>query len=416
MNPDPVSLLIVDDDPVFAQFVRQMVVSLGADFPCSPQWADAAEKAIVELERFPYDLVLLDYHLPGCDGLEVLRQIHQLPEPRPSVIMLTGSGNETIAVEAMKRGARDYLCKADLDTAPLLRALHSALNQKRLADEVASYNAQTRADLEMARSLQQSLLPDSYPAFPRSAPLEESALRFAHRFCPASDLAGDFFSVFPLSDVRAGVFICDVMGHGVRSALVTAMVRALVDNAAPAAIDPGQFLAEMNRRLAGLLKSSRGPMFATACYLIADSATGRLSYATAGHPPPLHIERHSGCVAPLRIPGPAGPALGLFPEAAYATGECRLAERDVILLYTDGLFEATSPATEEEYGQSRLIDAVRQHMQLPTPDLCDALIAGVRRFAAGAPFEDDVCLLSMEVGGLQKPHNGATIQTEGSFA
>ena len=188
--------------------------------------------------------------------------------------MLTGSGSETVAVEAMKRGARDYLLKAGWMCRALLRALRSALDQKRLADQIASYNAQARADLEMARHLQQSLLPANYPCFPRSASPAESALRFCHRFCPAAELAGDFFSVLPLSDTQAGVFICDVMGHGVRSALVTAMVRALVDDTAARAADPGQFLGEINRRLAGLLKPADGLMFATAFYLIADVARG----------------------------------------------------------------------------------------------------------------------------------------------
>jgi sigma-B regulation protein RsbU (phosphoserine phosphatase) len=416
MNPAPVLLLIVDDDPVFAQFVRQMVISLGSDFPCLPQVADSVEKAMEELRCGTYELVLLDYNLPGANGLEMLGQIHQLPDRQPAVIMLTGSGNETIAVEAMKRGARDYLCKADLDVPPLVRALRNALAQKHLADQIAAYNAQTRADLELARNLQQSLLPESYPSFPHAVAAEESDFRFAHRFFPASELAGDFFSVFPLSDTRAGIFICDVMGHGVRSALVTAMVRALVDNAAPAAADPGQFLAEMNRRLAGLLKSTRGPMFATACYLIADVTTGELAYATAGHPPALHLQRQSESITPLRVPSPAGPALGLFAEAAYAVGARALAEGDVILLFTDGLYEVTSADDEEEYGLERLLASTRQHLHLPAPDLCDALIADARKFAENAPLADDVCLLSMEVARLRKPPGEAIIQERQSIA
>ena len=416
MNPTPVSLLIVDDDPVFAQFVRQMVLSLGSDFPCSPDWADSGEKAMEQLRGGAYELVLLDYNLPGANGLQMLEQIRELPDRQPAVIMLTGSGSETIAVEAMKRGARDYLCKADLDVPPLVRALRNALTQKQLADQIASYNAQTRADLEMARNLQQSLLPNSYPSFPHAAAPGDSDFRFAHRFSPASELAGDFFSVFPLSDTRAGIFICDVMGHGVRSALVTAMVRALVDNAAPAAIDPGQFLAEMNRRLAGLLKSTRGPMFATACYLIADSMTGRLSYATAGHPPPLHLQRQAKLIVPLRVPSPAGPALGLFAEAAYALGECSLVEGDVILLFTDGLYEVTSPDGQEEYGLPRLLAAARSNMHLPAPDLCEALIADARTFTDNAPLADDVCLLSMDVARLHIPANDAMIKETESVA
>lgn len=399
MNPSPsVSLLIVDDDPVFAEFVRQLVLSLHGEFPCAPQWVDSAESALGELGQQPYELMLLDYNLPRADGLQVLAQVRRLPpERQPAVIMLTGSGNENIAVEAMKGGARDYLCKLGLEAAPLLRALRNALAQKHLSDQLARYHAQTRADLEMARHLQQSLLPDSYPAFPRSASPAESALRFCHRFYPAAELAGDFFSVLQLSDTRAGAFICDVMGHGMRSALVTAMVRVLLDTAALRTADPGQFLSEMNRRLRGLLKPADSPMFATAFYLVADVATGRLCYATAGHPPPLHLQRHAAQAAPLRVPPRAGPALGLFGEATYATSECPLAAGDVILLFTDGLFEVTNADTQEEYGQQRLLAAAHQHMHLPPSELCDALIADVRAFAGNSALEDDACLLSLEV-------------------
>lgn len=399
----PVSLLIVDDDPVFTEFARQLVLSLAGEFPCAPQAVDSAELALTELHRNAFELVLLDYHLPGADGLELLAKIRELPvERQPAVIMLTGSGSESVAVEAMKRGARDYLAKVDLDVAPLLRALRSALSQKRLADQVASYNAQRQADLEMARHLQLSLLPDGYPSFPRHVPPGESSLRFCHRFCPAAELAGDFFSVQALSDTQAAVFICDVMGHGVRSALVTAMMRALIDNEAMRAADPGDFLAELNRRLTALIRPEEGPMFATAFHLIADVAAGRLRYATAGHPRPLHLQRRVGIAAPLVIPPPPGPALGLFRDSAYVTCECPVAGDDVLLLFTDGLFEVTAAGGQEDYGKQRLLAAAREQMQLAPPALCDALIAGVRSFADGAEFADDVCLLSMEVARLAR--------------
>src|SRR5262249_55191512 len=244
----PIPLLIVDDDPVFAMLVRGLVASL-RELECAPTWVDTPEKAMLELGRNHYEIGLLDYQLPGADGLQVLAQIHELPSERqPAVIMLTGSGNEAVAVEAMKRGARDYLVKADLKAAPLTRAIHSALAQKHLTEKVARYAAETQADLELARQLQHSLLPLSYPSFPRSAPPERSALRFLHRYQPTTQLAGDFFLVLPLSETRAGVFICDVMGHGVRSALVTAMIRALTEDLARTAAEPGQFLSEMNYR------------------------------------------------------------------------------------------------------------------------------------------------------------------------
>jgi len=401
---DPMlSLLIVDDDPVFAAYAQQLVMSLKSELACQCSSVDSAEKAMEELRAKSHDMVLLDYHLPGADGLEVLSQIRELPEEnRPAVIMLTASGNESVAVEAMKRGALDYLTKADLDVAPLTRALRNALAQKQLADQVALYNAQMRADLEMARRLQLSMLPETYPVLMAGRKDGPPALQFFHRYYPAAELAGDFFNVLRLSDTCAAVFICDVMGHGVRSALITAMMRALVDGEAPRAHDPGEFLAAMNRRLMTLIRPDEEPMFATACLTILDLAAGRLRYATAGHPRPIHLHRQAGEVAPLADVAGAGPALGLFAEAAYATSETPVAAGDTLLLYTDGLYEVASPSGEDEFGKPRLLEAVRRHQGLPPDQLCDRLIQEVREFAGGADFADDVCLLSVHVERLQE--------------
>jgi phosphoserine phosphatase RsbU/P len=397
MDPTPIPVLIVDDDPVFALFVRQLVLSLGREMSCAPQCVGTAKAALAELGRNAYELVLLDYNLPDADGLQVLAEIRQLPEmQQPAVVMLTASGNEAVAVEAMKRGAKDYLGKAGLDVPPLMRALQTALRQKRLADQVAEYHAQIEADLEMARNLQRSLLPDHYPIFPQTAAPSQSALRFCHRYQPAARLAGDFFEVIKLSDARAGVFICDVMGHGVRSALVTAMLRALVDDLAPGFADPGQFLGELNRRLAGLFKHASGSLFATAFYLIADAQAGELSYANAGHPRPLHVQAGAPQVNSLVLPPRAGPALGLFGEAKYLTGQCGLTPGDIVLLFTDGLVEVAGTDGGADFGVERLLAATRTRRHLPMEKMLDELIAEVRGFSGGAEFSDDLCLLAME--------------------
>jgi len=394
----PIPLLIVDDDPLFAKLLRHLLASLGAELECAPTWVDGPEKAMLELGRDHYEVVLLDYQLPGADGLHVLAQIQELPAGRqPAVIMLTGSGNEAVAVEAMKRGAKDYLAKADLRAAPLTRAIRSALVQKHLADQVARYAAETRADLELARQLQHSFLPQSYPSFPRSAPPERSALRFAHRYQPTTQLAGDFFLVLPLSETRAGVFICDVMGHGVRSALVTAMIRALAEDLARAAGEPGQFLSGMNRKLCSMLQQTEGPMFATGFYLVADIGAGQMSYANAGHPPALHLKRRQGLGNPLPTAQIDGPAMGMFSESVYGTGCAQLEPGDVVLLFSDGVYEVENASGGEDYGLERFLIGVRQRMNLPLGKMFDDLLAEVLEFSGGAGFADDVCLLGMEV-------------------
>jgi sigma-B regulation protein RsbU (phosphoserine phosphatase) len=182
--------------------------------------------------------------------------------------------------------------------------------------------------------------------------------------------------------------------------LVTAMMHALLENEAARAGDPGQFLAALNRRLRRHLKPEEGPMFVTAFYGIADVARGCLQYANAGHPRPLHLRRRAGTAEPLPSPRPVGPALGLFHEPAYVTAEVALAAEDVLLLFTDGLFEVAGTDAREDYGKQRLQADAARHLQLPTEQLCDALIGEVRRFAGRAEFADDVCLLGVEVARL----------------
>jgi sigma-B regulation protein RsbU (phosphoserine phosphatase) len=397
MKPKTTSVLVVDDDPVFTMFLRQLLLSLAAELPCQVGCAGSAEAGLEAVRRERFDLLLVDYHLPGISGLDLLEKIGGLPtEQQPAVVMLTGSGNESVAVEAMKRGAKDYLKKNDLDVASLMRAAQSALAQKRLAEQVAAYHAQIKADLAMARRLQEALLPQSYPAFPTGAAEAESALRFQHRYFWATQLGGDFFSVQNLSDTAAGVLICDVMGHGVRPALVTAMLRALVGDLEMHVHDPGNFLLEMNRRLAAILKQIEEPLYATAVYLVADLAAGELRYAKAGHPAPLYLAAGTGQVEALSFPSHAGAALGLFEKTAFVTCHRPLAAGDRLLLFTDGLYEAPNEAGEE-FGLERLHAAVRQRARLPLGELMDGLIAEVRAHTEGNEFDDDVCLLGMEV-------------------
>jgi phosphoserine phosphatase RsbU/P len=263
-------------------------------------------------------------------------------------------------------------------------------------------NAQMEEELRMAREIQQTMLPQQYPSFPWDAPPSASSFRFCHRYLPTGTVGGDYFNVVALSNTEAGIFICDVMGHGVRSALVAAMVRALVEELKPLAGDPGALLTQLNRDLCSILKHTGSPMLTTAFYLAADAATGRLRFANAGHPKPLLAHRLSGQVEALsHAPGKAKPALGLFEDALYTTGECPLAEGDFVMLFTDGLYEVEGE-NQQLYTHEMLADAVRRRVKLPASQLFDELLAELRAFAVDHEFTDDVCLVGMEVASLSK--------------
>jgi phosphoserine phosphatase RsbU/P len=265
--------------------------------------------------------------------------------------------------------------------------------------ELSSKNAQMEEDLKMAREIQLTTLPQQYPTFPPAATAARSAFQFTHRYLPAGSVGGDFFSVSALSDNEAGVFICDVAGHGVRSALVTAMIRALVEELKPLATDPGQFLSKLNADLHAILRHTGMPMLTTAFYLVADWTTGLMRYANAGHPKPLHIRRGAGKAQPLtNAAGKSEPVLGLFGKMAYETSAISLAPQDMVMLFTDGLYEVEGP-NSELYSQDLLVAGVQRRVQLPAPRLFDELLAEVQRFAIDKKFADDVCLVGIDYTG-----------------
>lgn len=270
---------------------------------------------------------------------------------------------------------------------------------KQAEGELRARNALMHADLELARAMQEAFLVRQYPRVPQKAGAGESVLSFHHRYIPNAALGGDFFHVAALSGTCAGVFICDVMGHGVRSALVTAMIRALVGEKSLAAADPGGFMTAINEHLHGILEQARTPMFASAFYLVADMARGRLTYANAGHPSPLRVRRGAGTVEPLLTENsPSGPALGVFPNAVYESASCAMADDDLFVLVTDGVFEVQGH--DDEYGEARLLDAVRRRVNLPVDTLFDELLQEIRAFSTNGVFADDVCLVGVNVSRL----------------
>ena len=260
---------------------------------------------------------------------------------------------------------------------------------------------QIEDELKMASELQLAMVPQDFPAISVGADGGE-ALKFYTYYLPSGAVSGDFFDVFQLSDTAVGVFICDVMGHDVRAALVTAMMHALVQDLSVTAADPGQLLSEINLALFKVFRQSGATMFATALYMVADVATGRVSYANAAHPHPLRLKRPAGVVEVLDYDagGKKGAALGLFRDSAYSTCHRPLAVEDLLVVYTDGLTEEEGP-DGGIFSQERLGDTLVQLSSLPPKEMLAKVLGEVRRFSGHQEFSDDVCLLGVEVKRLK---------------
>jgi sigma-B regulation protein RsbU (phosphoserine phosphatase) len=398
------------------------VASLGGDHPAAQVFLDA-DSPLAGAGRF----VQMRHGKTDFDFFP--RELAAKYQSDDRRVMQTGKPYET--VEEHQPPGRDKLYVQVVKT-PLygadgaiigLQGIFWDITQQRLADEkirrinallaqsrkeLRTRNAQMEDDLNMAREIQLTMLPQQYPTFPSWAPVSESVFQFTHRYLPAGSVGGDFFTVSALSENEAGVFICDVAGHGVRSALVTAMIRALAEELKPLATDPGQFLSKLNSDLHAILKHTGTPMLTTAFYLVADWRTGTMRYANAGHPKPLLIRRNARQVEPLaNAAGKSEPVLGLFEGAAYQTSEVKLSPKDIVMLFTDGLYEVQD-RKDELYSQAMLVAGVQRRAQLPASQLFDELLAEIRRFSGDIGFADDVCLVGIEYVGAAVAGSNST--------
>ena len=274
---------------------------------------------------------------------------------------------------------------------------HDITERKRIEQELQRRTDEMEADVQMARQIQESFLPRNYPVFPRGTPADSSALRFAHRYIPATTLGGDFFSIVQLTDAKCGVLICDVMGHGVRAGLVAALIRGVVEELGERAQDPAKVLSEINHALTPILEKTGQPIFATTFFGVIDIVPQTLVYSNAGHPPPFIVRRSERTVERLVSTDPE-PAAGLVENFAYTKTQCAFRNGDTLLGFTDGLFEAADP-TGQLFGEARLRELVEKNLTLSGAPLIDRLVSEIQSFTGQSQFEDDLCVVAAESPG-----------------
>jgi sigma-B regulation protein RsbU (phosphoserine phosphatase) len=274
---------------------------------------------------------------------------------------------------------------------------HDITRRKLAEEELQRRTQEMEADVLMARQVQETFIPRGYPVFPRGVPTESSSLRFAHRYIPATTLGGDFFNIVQLSDTKCGVLVCDVMGHGVRAGLLTALIRGVVGELGDRAEQPAQVLAEINRSLTPILEQTGQPVFATAFFAVIDTANSSMVFGSAGHPAALIRHGADGSVMRLSYKDPE-PAAGLIPGFNYTQFNCRFEAGDLLLGYTDGVIEAPD-ASGQFYGESRLVNFLQETIGLNGEVVCERLVTDLAKYSGQTVFDDDVCLVAIESTG-----------------
>jgi len=241
---------------------------------------------------------------------------------------------------------------------------------------------QLEAQMIVAREVQRDLLP--------SAGSPPSGVDVAADCLPTSRVGGDFFDIVTLPGGRYAFLVGDVSGHGISAALLMGLIHGAM-SAPPwgVAEDEASRAALLNHLL--VTKSSE-ERFASLFWCAFDPASGSLRYINAGHPPPLYIRRDPGVLPAMDRLTKGGPVLGVLEAAQYWVETIQASAGDVLVLFSDGLVEASNEKGEF-FGEDRLIAAAKSSAHLPASAAVDAILSAVRTFANGRPNDDDQTVL-----------------------
>ncbi len=262
--------------------------------------------------------------------------------------------------------------------------IHNLVTEKRTAAEKDKYRRDLERkefEIETARQIQQSFLPESTPRL--------DGFNLAAFSLPALEVGGDFYDFIPIAQDKWGLVIADVSGKGFPAALFMALSRICVRANAMGTLTASEAIRMANNLITQDAKSG---MFVTLFYALLDLKQRRLSYVNAGHNPPLLLRGNGGGVTLL---GARGIALGVLENIDLEEKEFNLANNDIVVIYTDGITEAIN-AKEEQFGQERLVNLVVQNSHLSAQSLVDKIKSEVTAFSMGQPQFDDLTLVVLK--------------------
>ena len=389
-TPEPqeaAKILVVDDEP---RNVRILQIQLNARGYTVYTAADGLQALEVVKEEMP-DLILLDINMPKMDGFEVVKQVraNEATEFIPIVMITALRDTRENRIKSIEAGADDFIEKP-FDSLEVLARVRSLLRIKHYQDTLAKYNARLQEELQMARSIQEILIP-------HDGVQELSGFRVASHCCPEMAVGGDFFDVWEIAPNRLGVFISDVMGHGVSAAFVTVFIKTiLAEFQQQIENDPGHLLEILNTRFNDLI-SSRLFMFATAFCGIIDLDKGELVCANAGHSFPFLYNVQEKTYHPVGDKN-TGNGLGIWRDSVYETTHYPFDRLSRMFLYTDGVYEAKNPKGEE-FTVDRLRGLVDAWTEQSAAELVTSVSEAIDTFTDNCPKDDDLTLIAVEVSG-----------------
>jgi sigma-B regulation protein RsbU (phosphoserine phosphatase) len=387
-------ILIADDQQDVLDALRLLLKGHGYSIETVNSPADLLALAT----RQEFDILLIDLNYArdttsGREGLDVLSRLKEMEDP-PPVVAMTGWATVGLAVETMQYGVSDFVEKPWTNTR-LLEILQKQISlgrdrretrrreavEARARKEALLHQQEQEREIAEAKAIQEKLLPRDIPQMP--------GYEIASVWQSAQLVGGDYFDILPLDEKTFGLCIADVAGKGMPAALLMSNLQAAVRGLASAALAPDLLCSRLNSLI---FRNTASDRFITFFYAQLDGPIGRLDYVNAGHNAPFVVHA-DGSHERLRD---GGTVLGVFDSRIYERGSAQLSAGDRVVLFTDGITEACSPA-DEEFGEARLLGVLKEHRGLSAEKLQSKILAVVAEFS-GNHWQDDATLLVLAVG------------------
>jgi sigma-B regulation protein RsbU (phosphoserine phosphatase) len=401
------TILVVDDAPENIDLLNGV---LNKDYKIKA--ALNGEKALkIAGAENPPDIILLDIMMPGMDGYEVCRRLKSDSKTKDiPVIFVTSMGEVEDETKGLELGAIDYITKPL--SSPIVRArvkshielkvAREALkNQNKILEqrveertreimalqqaefELRAAQEKVENELNIAAKIQRGILPSKFPAFPERNEFDLYAMMI-----PAREVGGDFYDFFFIDDDHLAVIIADVSDKGVPAALFTMISRTIFRSVVRLRKSPSQVLSETNDLLC---EENETGMFVTVFIAYYHLPTGELAYSNGGHNPALSFMADGNI---RKLVHNHGPALGVMPGLTYKEDTEKLEPGQILVLYTDGVTEASSPQNEM-YGLNRFVKLVCSHKNLNLSKMLRNIDKDLKKFQQGNQF-DDITVLALK--------------------
>jgi len=378
-------ILIIDDDPTVRLTLQRFLKSQGYDVVL----AKDGEEGLAKAKQIHPSLIICDWMMPIIDGLEVCRQIKGSPDlANIYLILLTARDQEGDLVRGLEMGADDFLSKPPKIN-ELRARVRAGLRLYQAVEEIQRQKQLIEQELMQASHYVRSLLPEPI----------EGDISIQSSFLPSTQLGGDSFDYFWLDDENLALYLLDVSGHGVGSALLSVSVLNIMRSRSLSRrgtsqestnfFSPSEVLNDLNNTFQMAVHNE---MYFTIWYGVYNKCTHRLTYSSGGHPPAVLISNEE--IPKIKLLTTSGLPIGMMPDIRYSEQRCEIDTASRLYLFSDGVYEI-SQEDDSIWGLNSLIDAFI-HTPSDRSSRIEHILSCVKSASNNRPFEDDLSLLEVE--------------------